>query len=164
MLVQYQAHGFQSPLSDAYLRQGQPSTALMVLIGHIIRTQPREQIQDLLRLLRQSLSPKQDSGFSDTSVVDENDRRSADADSLKEWMPLKAPRQEADISKYTSILKEKGDVAGFMPQYNCKQITLMPSLWKAVVSFQDYVFEGSGRSKQQAKHVASREACKALGL
>lgn len=121
-------------------------------------------MRDLLRLLRESVSSRPGIQFCDPSSTEDNGELGSTTDVAKEQMPLRSHEYQVDIAKYTSILKEKGDKAGFVPSYNFKQTQLMPPLFKAVVSFQDYVFDGSGRTKQQAKHVASREACNALGL
>lgn len=156
--------GFSSNLSDIYTRQDQHSTALMVLIGNVVRTRPREDMRDMLHLLRECVGSRQVLQPCGPPPTDENRKSTGITDVRLNQMPLKAEGQESDVWKYTSILKEKGDVAGFVPAYNFKQVSSLPSSFKAVVSLQDYAFEGSGRTKQHAKHTASREACIALGL
>lgn len=156
--------GFSSELSDVYTRQEQHSTALMVLIGNLVRTRSREDMRDMLRLLRECVGSRQVLPTCDPPLIDEDRKSTGMIDVRGNRMPLEVQGHEAGVSKYTSILKEKGDVAGFVPAYNFKHVSSAPPLFKAVVSFQDYVFEGSGRTKQHAKHTASREACIALGL
>lgn len=145
-----------------YIRQEQYYTALMILIGNVVRVRPHQDTQNLLRLLRESISTSTNGQISASPTSNENEISSSTI--LNEPMPLASEEEDRETSRYTSILKEKGDVAGFLPEYNYEKVSDIPSIHKAVVSVHDYVFEGQGRTRQRAKHMASREACTFLGL
>ena len=68
------------------------------------------------------------------------------------------------IARSTVLLKEHGDQVGQSPQYSSQTVTLEPPLFKGIVCFNGLTFEGSGRTKREAKHQASKEACDYLGL
>lgn len=148
--------------ANTYVRQGQYRTALMILIGSTVRSNARDWKREVLRLIRAhiGIGHHPQVPVSRTTVKS----KTSEAGDITERMPLAMPVQEPDLWKYTSILKEKGDVAGFVPQYNFRNVSQIPPLFTAVVSFEEYVFEGNGRTKQLAKHRASKEACKFLAL
>jgi len=160
-----EGQGLASPESNTYEHQGNHRTALMILIGSVIRNKTNEERQILLHLIRTNinLNGSRNSRLNHSAASS----RSSAVETVTEPMPLPTPEYESDLCKYTSVLKEKGDVAGFVPKYNFKNVSQTPQTppnFKAVVSFWEYVFEGSGRTKNQAKHEASKEACKSLGL
>ncbi|KAK5943132.1 hypothetical protein PMZ80_004138 [Knufia obscura] len=148
--------------ANTYVRQGQYRTALMTLIGSTVRSNASDWKRKLLQLIRAHIGIGHNLQVPAGRTAVKS--KTSEAGDMTERMPLAIPVQEPDLWKYTSILKEKGDVAGFVPQYNFRNVSQTPPLFTAVVSFEDYVFEGSGRTKQLAKHQASKEACKSLGL
>lgn len=136
----------------------------MILVGRVLRGHSSRDQEQLLHMIRNATGITQSSRarISRPSTGVE----SPPMDSTSERMPFDVQNDDddQDVWKYTSALKEKGDRHGFVPAYNIQRVSLTPSVFKAVVSVQGYVFEGRGRSKQQAKHMASREACTALGI
>lgn len=137
----------------------------MVLIGSVVRNKSNQERQTILRLIRTYIDLKDSRNSRISHSVATSS--SSEVETVTEPMPLPTPEYESDLCKYTSVLKEKGDIAGFVPKYNFQNISQTPQTppnFKAVVSFWEYVFEGSGRTKNQAKHEASKEACKSLGL
>lgn len=148
--------------SRLYARQGKYRTSLSILIGCVIRKKSSESKRKILQLLRanneigQSVRSYRQKLLTDTDIPE--------TEPQADRVPLLMEEPDLDLGKYTSALKERLDVVGFIPKYNFQNTSQTPPIFKAVVSFQEYVFEGRGRSKQQAKHEASREACRFLDL
>ena len=70
----------------------------------------------------------------------------------------------SDLGKYSSALQEHGTRHGFAPRYEVEALSAIPPKFQATVSFQGRNFEGVARKKKQAKQMAAREACSALGV
>ncbi len=73
--------------------------------------------------------------------------------------PRKIIPATAISARYTTILKELGDENGVAPKYGVETMSLDPPMFKVTVSFRDITFEGTARTKKEAKHQASRQAC-----
>lgn len=71
---------------------------------------------------------------------------------------------DPDLPRYTARLKERGDRVGFVPGYRYEEIGNCPPAFRCVLTFRDYTFEGVGGSMKRAKHEASRDACRVLGI
>jgi len=136
--------------------------SLLILIGSVMRYNSSEAMEKLLQLLRANSETRQSSrsGTQNLPVHKEIPEK----EPLANRMTLPKREPDPDLPKYSSILKEKGDVAGFVPIYNYQNVSQIPPIFKAVVSFENYAFDGKGRTKQQAKHEASREACRFLNI
>lgn len=70
----------------------------------------------------------------------------------------------SDISRFTSVLKEHGDHLGKQPKYTEERASIEPTEYRVRVTLGDVTGEGRARSKKQAKHLASQEACRRLNL
>lgn len=77
-----------------------------------------------------------------------------------EQLPEPKPVQAVptDIAQYTSMLKEKGDAEGVVPQHSETMVQETPPVWKATATYRDIQGAGEGKSKKEARHRASREA------
>ena len=71
---------------------------------------------------------------------------------------------DANMPRYTTALKEYGDRRELMISWSTKQISMMPIKFRCVAQIEDRVFNGTAGNKREAKHIASREACNALGI
>lgn len=60
-------------------------------------------------------------------------------------------------AQYTVMLKEKGDVDGFVPIYNEEMEQEYPPVWRVTALYGDIVGMGLARSKKEAKHTASKD-------
>lgn len=65
---------------------------------------------------------------------------------------------------YTMTLKEHGDSLRVLPSYEQESDKQAPPTFKVTVTFQNITATGSGRTKKEAKHEASRNMCSMLGL
>jgi len=127
------------------------------LIGRIVRRGSAKEKRSLLATLRkfQNIAP-QTSGFQQKTYAQDIP---TDARNLMETRSAVSA-----TSRFTGLLKEHGDQIGVTPQYRSQTVSLEPPLFKEILNFQGFTFEGQGRSKKQAKHQASKEACEFLGL
>ena len=71
---------------------------------------------------------------------------------------------DADLARYTTVLKEYGDRRGLVVSWPTEQISMVPVKFRCVAQIEDRVFDGKAGNKRRAKHLASREACNALGI
>lgn len=68
------------------------------------------------------------------------------------------------LAYYSMALKEHGDTIGREPRYDIEPSSVHPSQFRARVSVNGCSFDGEASTKKQAKHLASQEACRALGI
>lgn len=66
--------------------------------------------------------------------------------------------------RYTTALKEYGDRFGSIIEWNSKQMSMSPPLWRAMVIVDGVIFEATAGNKKEAKHKASQIACQALSI
>ena len=78
--------------------------------------------------------------------------------------PSRVVAASAKSAQYTMILKELGDESGVAPEYRLETLSMDPPIFKAHVSFRDMTFESTARTKKEAKHQASRQACEYHGI
>lgn len=71
---------------------------------------------------------------------------------------------ERQLAYYSMALKEHGDTIGREPRYDIEPSPMRPSQFRARVSVNGSFFDGEASTKKQAKDLASREACHALGI
>lgn len=62
------------------------------------------------------------------------------------------------------MLQNKADQKKLIIGYRIEKMPDNPDLFKAVVTIQGSVFQGTGTTKKEAKHQASKAACVMLGL
>lgn len=67
-------------------------------------------------------------------------------------------------SKYTSRLMEYGQEKNVLPTYEYSTISQTPSMFRCRVRFQGINTSATASSKKSAKHQASFNACKMLGI
>ena len=67
------------------------------------------------------------------------------------------PAHSLEIAQYTSLLKEKGDIEGVVPQHAEVMLQETPPIWKATASYKQWVGEAQGKSKKEARHRASKD-------
>jgi hypothetical protein len=71
---------------------------------------------------------------------------------------------EAQMAHYSMALKEYGDMVGREASYSIVPSPTYPASFLACVIMNGARYEGSARTKKQAKHFASRAACRAIGI
>ena len=71
---------------------------------------------------------------------------------------------EEPLPLYTMRLKERADQQRKSIDYSFKQLSVLPANWEASVLVEDRRFTAVAETKRQAKHIASRAACIALGI
>jgi hypothetical protein len=69
-----------------------------------------------------------------------------------------------DLSKYTTVLQEHVDVQGGSLECTYKNLSVTPSVWHCLVSWDGITASGTGRYKQEGKNAASQQMCQSLGL
>lgn len=71
---------------------------------------------------------------------------------------------ETQMAHYSMALKEYGDMVGREASYSIVPSPTYPASFLAYVTMNGSRYEGSARTKKQAKHFASRAACRAIGI
>lgn len=71
---------------------------------------------------------------------------------------------DPDLPRYTSALKEYGDQRGQAYSWPTRQISTTPVRFRCIIRMDGRTYDGVARSKKQAKHLASREACQDLNI
>ena len=71
---------------------------------------------------------------------------------------------DLDLPRYTSALKEYGDQQGVAYSCPTRQISTMPVRSRCVIQVEGRTYDGVARSKKEAKHLASQQACQLLGI
>ena len=75
--------------------------------------------------------------------------------------PLAAPPPDrsapSDIAQYTSLLKEKGDTEGVVPEHVETMLQETPPVWRATATYGGLTGTAEGKSKKEARHRASKE-------
>ncbi len=69
-----------------------------------------------------------------------------------------------DLARYTMALQEHGDRHGEAPVYSYQTLSLYPPHFECAVTIQGGSYKSGAKSKKLARHLASREACEALGV
>ena len=77
---------------------------------------------------------------------------------------LRQSAGDRQLAYYSMALKEHGDTIGREPRYDIEPSLVHPSQFRARVAVNGSSFEGEASTKKQAKHLASKEACLALGI
>ncbi|EYE93016.1 double-stranded RNA binding motif domain-containing protein [Aspergillus ruber CBS 135680] len=67
------------------------------------------------------------------------------------------PETDADLARYTSLLKEMGDIQGVVPQHTETMIQQTPPIWRGTASYRGVSAVGEGKGKKEARHRASKE-------
>lgn len=144
--------------------QCDPHPTLLALVGMIIRTGNEDEKRTVISILRRR---------PETATVDERQKAEVPKPKQREKRikgfprddePRKVALASANNAQYTMTLKELGDESGVSPQYSLETLSLDPPMFKATVSFRDTTVHSTARTKKEAKHQASRQACEQLGL
>ena len=76
-----------------------------------------------------------------------------------------AARQDTDdMPRYTTVLQWHVDVEGGNLEYQYESLSLTPSIFRCTLNYGGLWTHGTGHSKQEAKHAASRQMCSRLNL
>ena len=75
-----------------------------------------------------------------------------------------AQDHQLDFSRYTTALQHHGDACGSLVSWTISQISTAPIRFRSIASFEDISCEGVAKNKKEAKHLASREACRILRI
>ena len=71
---------------------------------------------------------------------------------------------ETVLAHYSMALKEHGNSIGKEVLYDIRPSVLRPSMFRALVDVNGSRYEGEARTKREAKHLASRAACRAMKI
>ena len=142
------------------LRRGTYET-LITIIGSVLRLNSATEKNALLSALRAgeaTLTLSSRSGLK-SPIPQTSSRERLSGDGRDESItPV------VDIGYYTVILKEHGDHIGVIPDYEVETLSLVPPQFRVTVTFKGSRFEGWGSSKKEARHKASKQACRCLRL
>jgi hypothetical protein len=69
-----------------------------------------------------------------------------------------------ELPRYTTALNEYRDQSKSIIEWSEKQLSLSPLCWMARVIVDGVAFEATAGNKKEAKHRASRSACRALAI
>lgn len=125
----------------------------MVCVGRTIRHGTRAQRTTLLTAIRQHCGLSA-SGFTTapSTVIERIEPEEND------------PIPPSQSGKYASKLNEFGSTHDWTPKYDVQCLSENPPKWRAIISWNDFKFEGEGRNKPQARHDAARVACRVLKI
>jgi Double-stranded RNA binding motif len=144
--------------------QHDPHPRFLALVGMVMRTGSEKDKRTMVSILRRQSKASTNNGRQNANVPKpkEGEGRTKvfpGGDKSSNGTPA-----SANSGQYTMILKELGDESGVAPNYSLETLSLDPPMFKAVVSFRDTTFESTARTKKEAKHQASRQACEHLGF
>lgn len=136
--------------------------AYYVAIGALANIGDDRSVQSLDSLIQADTIPPE--GIVDrTNASYITDRRDSNVSGPVSPLPrnIAGDRQ---LAYYSMALKEHGDTIGREPRYDIEPSPVHPSQFRARASVNGPFFEGEASTKKQAKHLASKEACHALGI
>lgn len=159
-----QAQGITSSKHGLGSAQHDPHPRLLALVGMIIRSGNEKETRAMISILRRHSEASTINGRQKAEVPKPKEREDRTkvlpgGDTSRKVTPV-----SANSAQYTMILKELGDESGVAPKYSLETLSMDPPLFKAQVSFRDITFESTARTKKEAKHRASRQACEHLGV
>ncbi|BCR89938.1 double-stranded RNA binding motif domain-containing protein [Aspergillus chevalieri] len=67
------------------------------------------------------------------------------------------PETDTELARYTSLLKEMGDIQGVVPQHAETMLQQTPPVWRGTASYRGVSAVGEGKTKKEARHRASKE-------
>lgn len=102
---------------------------------------PGNQIDQIQQILSEYLQQMPDPLASSSSSTPEKEK----------------PETEADLAKYTSLLKEMGDIQGVVPQHAETMVQQTPPVWRGTAGYRGVTAVGEGKTKKEARHRASKE-------
>lgn len=133
---------------------------MMFCIGAVVRKGDRQQKAALLAVLRRQGTVLEHSGMSHTQ-----------SDSTQSTVSVRRyPRQVehivddldmagSDLGRYATALKENSDKRGLLPTYDVEELSQFPPRFLAIVTLEGSTYEGTAKTKKQARHEAARKAC-----
>lgn len=102
---------------------------------------------------------------SESSSPPETPISSSSLQSVSHVPPIPVNSSNAtELPKYTMALKEHVDIEGGRLEYVYKNLSLTPSVWRCVASWDGTSAYATGQNKLEAKHTASQRMCQSLGL
>ena len=142
------------------------SKTLLSLAGATIRSGTIELKHNLITTIRQFIVSESVPTLRPIPAQQAGSRQEGLQESEDMAVPSFDNEPVSGISRYTAQLKERGDQVGSCPKYDILRTstTTQPPRFQAIVFFQERRFEGRGKSKQQAKHQASKAACDYLDI
>lgn len=66
------------------------------------------------------------------------------------------PETDTELARYTSLLKEMGDIQGVVPQHAETMLQQTPPVWRGTASYRGVSAVGEGKTKKEARHRASK--------
>jgi Double-stranded RNA binding motif len=159
-----QAQGITSSEHGPGSTQHDPHPTLLALVGMIIRTGNEKEKWTTISILRRHPEAFTINNRQNAEVPKPKEREDRAKVFPRGDQPLKATPASVNSAQYTMILKELGDESGVAPKYSLEILSLDPPRFKATVSFRDITFESTARTKKEAKHQASRQACEHFGF
>ena len=134
--------------------------AMMIGIGHVVRRGTRDQRTVLLATIRRHTHLLMTSVAGDSdSIGGMPERHEWESSSFQITPEGGHTASLPNLGQYATKLKEYGDQRGWVPEYVVERRSEIPPEFRAILSCQDFTFEGTSRTKKQARHQAAREAC-----
>lgn len=73
-------------------------------------------------------------------------------------------RQDIELPRYTTALKEYSDCSNSSVEWKDEQISVTPLCWKMTAVVDGIEFSATAGNKKLAKHLASKQACESLAV
>lgn len=89
--------------------------------------------------------------------------RTTDDDGAEPFVTSDIPFDPQTVH-YSMALKEYGDNVGREARYDIERSSANPNLFSARVHVNGSQYDGLGRTKKQAKHLANKAACQGIGI
>ena len=159
-----QAQGITSSENGLGSAQNEPHPRLLALVGMIIRTGNEKEKRTMISILRRHPEASTSKARQKAEVVKPKEREERSKVLPRSDESRKVTPASANSARYTMILKELGDESGVAPKYSLETLSLEPPMFKATVTFRDLTTASTARTKKEAKHQASRQACEQLGF
>ena len=138
--------------------------AMVTCVGAVVRKGNGAEKATLLAALRE---------LSNTGVSSGHQKNSSSTPNIipDDWTGERLRKSASDrslsgnpLGRYSVALREHCDQHDFVPEYTVQAVSIYPPKYKAIVTFNDFSFEGTARNKKQARHQAAREACNFLKI
>lgn len=84
----------------------------------------------------------------------------SDPSAMHQGSQVEAGQEDPDLPKYTTKLKEKCDKNGDRPVYTYTETDEVYLKHKCALALRGFTFVGKASTKRDARHEASKEACK----
>ncbi|KAJ9658742.1 hypothetical protein H2198_003488 [Neophaeococcomyces mojaviensis] len=161
----FRSHYQMSFGSRSILESDDCFSTLLTLVGTIVRLGSRQDKRMLLALIRKHLSNTNKPDNDSLTTQPRNTKLpSGQALSGSDHHSAALDSTNRQLAQYTIMPKEKAEQEKFAVSYQIERTPNKSNSFKAVITVQESTFEGTGSTKKEAKHQASKEAWMMLGF